>query len=179
MEGPEPMKIRSTSTSIKRVSPRQWELRFCLVADEGEVDGYWVIEPPAGVDLDDGFAERFISRNREKLFGLGVFTAQEDHPEDAGGYLYIPESTTSPDAAVGMLRSVSLLIRYSPRTSDEASGYLPALMPSAQARQSCGVAYTATDRRSGTALRANESEDGMIEMECELEKSSLISAPTS
>ena len=116
------MTIRSTSTSIKRVSPRQWELRFCLVADEGEVDGYWVTEPPAGVDLDEGFAERFISRNQEKLFALGVFTAQEAHPEDADGYLYIPESTTGPDEAAGMLRSVSLVIRYSTRSSDEASG---------------------------------------------------------
>ena len=89
------------------------------MADEGEVDGYWVTEPPAGVDLDDGFAERFISRNQEKLFELGMFTAQEAHPEDAGGYLYIPESTNSPDAAVGMLRSVSLVIRYSPRSSKE------------------------------------------------------------
>jgi hypothetical protein len=113
------MTIRSTSTSIKRVSPSQWELRFCLVADEGEVDGYWVTEPPAGVDLDEGFAERFISRNQEKLFALGVFTAQEANPEDADGYLYIPESTTGPDEAAGMLRSVSLVIRYSPRSSME------------------------------------------------------------
>jgi hypothetical protein len=71
------------------------------------------------VSLDDGFAERFISRNQERLFELGMFTAQEAHPEDAGGYLYIPESTNSPDAAVGMLRSVSLVIRHSPRTSKE------------------------------------------------------------
>ncbi|MBE0591144.1 MAG: hypothetical protein IH616_01930 [Gemmatimonadales bacterium] len=114
------MTIRSTSTSIKRVSPRQWELRFCLVADEGEVDGYWVTEPPAGVSLDDGFAERFISRNQEMLFELGVFTAQEANPEDADGYLYIPESTTGPDEAAGMLRSVSLVIRYLPQSAEQS-----------------------------------------------------------
>ena len=55
----------------------------------------------------------------DEAIRLGIFTAQEAHPEDAGGYLYIPESTNSPDAAVGMLRSVSLVIRYSPRSSME------------------------------------------------------------
>jgi hypothetical protein len=106
------------------------------VVDEAEVDGYWVTEPPAGVDLNDGFAERFISRNQEKLFGLGVLTAQEAHPEDADGYLYIPESTTSPDAAAGMLRSVSLTIRYSPRTSKEVCK-LPGVIASTAVNGKC------------------------------------------
>lgn len=70
------MRIQSTTARIRRTSPTQWELRFCLVTDAGEVDGYWAIEPLARVDVDDGIAERVSLRNRGRLFGLGVSPAR-------------------------------------------------------------------------------------------------------